>query len=141
MRRSKRDAAVPAWLRIVRVFQKVDRVSSEHLRCWNISIAQFDVLAKVGAAEGLTQQELANSLLVTKGNVCQLLDRMESSGLLVRKQDGRANRIYLTEQGRTLRDKVVPEHERLISELFSGLTPEERRQLVRLLRKLDHSLA
>ena len=136
-----RHPAVPAWLRLVRVFQKVDRASSDQLRGKNLSMAQFDVLTRVGASEGLTQQELADSLLVTKGNVCQLLDRMERGGLIVRKQDGRSNRLFLTPEGRTLFDAVVPEHEQLIADLFSTLSSEEQRQLLGFLRTLDRSLA
>jgi DNA-binding MarR family transcriptional regulator len=129
-----------AWMRLVRVFQKVERMSADHLRCRELSIAQFDVLAKVGAAEGSTQQEVADSLLVTKGNVCQLLDRMEKSGLLVRKQDGRSNRLFLTDTGRKLFADVIPAHEQAIARMFSPLTADEQAQLLALLRKLDHAL-
>ena len=103
-------------------------------------MAQFDVLAHIGAAEGIVQQELADSLLVTKGNVCQLLNRMEQAGLIRRCQDGRANRLVLTEEGRRLCAEVVPEHKETIAKLFAPLTPEEQAQLLRLLRKLDHGL-
>jgi len=95
--------AIPAWLRLARVFQKVDRATVDLLRQWDLSVAQFDVLVQVGNAEGLTQQQLADRLLVTKGNVCQLLDRMEERGLLVRQQEGRANHLYLTEKGKDIR--------------------------------------
>jgi DNA-binding MarR family transcriptional regulator len=139
--RGVRSAGVLAWMRLVRVFQKVEKASTDHLRCRELSMAQFDVLAKVGAAEGSTQQELADSLLVTKGNVCQLLDRMEKSGLLERRQDGRSNRLFLTEAGRNIFGDVIPEHEKVIDRLFAPLTPEEQSELLRLLRKLDHSLA
>lgn len=132
--------AVLAWLRLVRVFQKVDRASVEHLRCQQLNPAQLDVLAHVGAAEGLTQQELADGLLVTKSNVCQLLDRMEGSGWLVRREDGRANRLYLTEAGRRLFDGVVPAHEELIAKQFAALAHEEQVQLLGLLRKVDRAL-
>ena len=60
------------WLRLMRVYQKVDRKSSEHLKHWGLSVAQFDVLAHVGASEGMTQQELADSLLVTRGTCASL---------------------------------------------------------------------
>ncbi|MBI4492112.1 MAG: MarR family transcriptional regulator [Chloroflexi bacterium] len=132
--------SVLAWLRLVRVFLKVEHASTEHLRRQGLSGAQFDVLAHVGAAEGITQQELADALLVTKGNVCQLLDRMERCGLLVRRQEGRANHLALTEQGRRLFEEVVPAHEALIAEQFSALAPEEQVQLLGLLRKLDRAL-
>jgi DNA-binding PadR family transcriptional regulator len=46
---------------------------------------------EVGRARGLSQQDLAATLLVTKGNVTQLLDRMQRDGLIVRCQEGRTN--------------------------------------------------
>jgi DNA-binding MarR family transcriptional regulator len=129
-----------AWLRLARVFQKVDRVSAAHLRRYGLTVAQFDVLAQIGAEEGMTQQELADSLLVTKGNVCQLLDRMERTGLLVRRQEGRTNRLFLTEDGRALCARTVPDQERTVVGLFAALSQEEQAELLRLLRKLDHAI-
>jgi DNA-binding MarR family transcriptional regulator len=139
--RGVRRASLLAWLRLARVFQKLDRRSEEQFRGRNLSSAQFDVLAQVGGADGPTQQELADSLLVTKGNICQLLDRMETHNLLERRQEGRANRLYLTDRGRELFANAVPEHEDLIDDSFAGLTADERSQLLALLRKLDHSLS
>lgn len=85
-------------------------------------------------------QRLADSLLVTKGNVAQLLDRMEKRGLIERRSEGRTNRLYLTEEGRYLFAEVVPGHESLIDERLSVLSKEEQRQLSAILRKLDRSL-
>lgn len=129
-----------AWMRLLRVEQRVARVLTEDLKRWDLNLAQFDTLTHVGASEGIMQQELAESLLVTKGNVCQMLDRMELRGLISRRPDGRANRLFLTEEGRRLYEKVVPSHEDLVAEQLSELTPEEQRALMRLLGKLDRSL-
>ena len=129
-----------AWMRLLRVEQRVARVLTEDLKPWGLNLAQFDTLAHVGAAEGIMQQELAESLLVTKGNVCQMLDRLERRGLISRRPDGRANRLFLTEEGRRLYEQVVPAHEGLVAEQLSELTPEEQRDLMRLLGKLDRSL-
>jgi DNA-binding MarR family transcriptional regulator len=138
--RQVRTPGLLAWWRLARVFQKVDRASTESLRCRQLSPAQVDVLAKVGSAEGISQQELANALLVTKGNVCQLLDKMEGSGLLERRPDGRVNRLFLTDQGRRVHDEVVPKHEAMLAQRFSTLSEADQRELLRLLRQLDHSL-
>lgn len=127
-------------MRLARVFQKVDRASAEHLRAWGLSIAQFDVIAQVGSAEGITQQELADKLLVTKGNICQLLDRMEQHGLIRRQQEGRVKHLFLTDAGTRLYQQAVPAQEAFISEQFAALAPEEQAQLLTLLRKLDHAL-
>ena len=132
--------SVLAWLRLFRVFQRIDRASSEHLRNWGLSTAQFDILARVGASRGITQQELADSLLVTKGNISQLLDRMEKLGLLRRCQERRSNNLMLTEKGQELYDRVVPAQEQLIEEKLAALSSTEVNDLQRLLRKLDQGL-
>lgn len=140
-RLNTRSPGLVAWLRLARVFQKAQRAQTNQLRCWRLSPAQFDVLAHVGASEGLTQQRLADALLVTKGNVCQILDKMERDGLLVRRPSGRVNHVYLTESGRRLFDEVVPAHERFMAEAFGHLSEADQWQLLRMLSRLDHQLA
>jgi DNA-binding MarR family transcriptional regulator len=132
--------SVMAWMRLARVFQKIDRASEVHLRPWNLNVAQFDVLARVGAAKGITQQELADRLLVTKGNISQLLDRLEQRGLLKRCQEGRTNTLSLTEEGQQLYAQVVPAQEEMVAHHFSALTSQEVNQLLQLLRKLDRAI-
>jgi len=137
---SLRRPALLGWMRLMRVYQKVDRASAENLRGWGFSVAQFDVLAHVGASEGMTQQELADSLLVTKGNVCQLVDKLEDRGLISRRHEGRSNLLFLTDEGRRLFERIVPAHEAVIAERFSVLTEREQTQLYELLRKFDRAL-
>ena len=130
-----------SWMRLARVYGALTHAMGEHLREFGLSPAQFDVLAHVGAAEGRTQQELADALLTTKGNVCQLLDRMEATGLLRREREGRVNRLFLTAAGRRVWREVVPAHEAWLAERFAVLEPGERAVLARILRRLDHGLA
>jgi DNA-binding MarR family transcriptional regulator len=135
-----RRHSVLGWLRMWRVVQKVERAAAEHLRAYGLNYAQFDVLAHVGAAEGCRQKELGASLLVSKGNVSHLVDQMERRGLVSRRQEGRTNRLYLTEEGRRLFEEVVPAHEDLVHQQMSALCEEEQARLHELLRGLDHSL-
>jgi len=138
-----RRASLLGWFRLARTFQLIDRRTAAHLKAFDLTVAQFDVLAQVGAAEGMTQQKLADALLVTKGNVAQLLDRMESRNLIERRPAGfgRANLVYLTTNGRALHRKTVPAQEDLIDRCFCALTKDEQEQLARLLRKLEQSLS
>lgn len=140
-RQRLRQPAVFAWLRLARVFQKIDTLSERFFRTHGLNTAQFDVLAQVGAATDITQQELATALLVTKGNISQLLSKLEAAGLVVRRQAGRTNCLSLTERGRALFQVVVPQQEALIAELLVPLSADEQRELLRLLRKLDHGIA
>lgn len=128
---------VIAWQRLAQAYQRIDRASADLLRRWDLSVAQFDVLAQVGAREGLTQQELADHLLVTKGNISQLLARMERRGLVLRTQEGRALTLSLTVEGRRLRDIVVPAQEALIAARLASLDLAGLRTFSGALRALD----
>ena len=128
------------WLRLARLVQHVDRAAEEHLKRWDLNLAQFDVLAQVCASEGRSQQDLADRLLVTKGNICQLLNRMEARGLIVRCPEGRTNSLYLTEPGRALATEVVPAHEQFIAGLFADLSPAEQRVLLGATRRMERAL-
>jgi DNA-binding MarR family transcriptional regulator len=122
------------------VTHKIGQTVTDTLRQYNLSPAQLDVLAQVGRHEGLTQQDLADRLLVTKGNVCQLLGRMETAGLLVRRPEGGANHLFLTQRGRDLYAEVMPVHEALVADLLSPLSAEGQRDLISELRQLDRTL-
>ena|SRR5215211_2041451 len=139
-RKSLRQPAVFAWLRLARVFQKIDTLSERFFRSHRLNTAQFDILSHIGAGTGITQQELAAALLVTKGNISQLLNKMEQEGLVARRQEGRSNCLSLTDQGQALFQAVVPQQEVLITNLLAPLSLDEQRELMRLLRKLDHSI-
>ena len=120
---SRPGSAVLAWLRLVRVFQKVRRASEARFRDFGLSAAQFDVLAQVGAAEGSSQQQVADALLLTKSNVCQLLDRMERAGLVERQQHGRMNHLYLTDDGQRLRELVLMRRRQLLTDVVADIGP------------------
>jgi DNA-binding MarR family transcriptional regulator len=122
---------------LVRIHQKVDKASEKNFHALGLNTAWFDVLARVGAREGLSQGELAESLLVTKGNVSQLVAKMEAGGLVERRADGRSQRLWLTAGGRTLHDRAVPQQEALLAESLGPLTAAEQADLIRLLRKWE----
>ncbi len=134
------EPAVVAWLRLARVYHKIDRRTAGTMRHHGISVSRFDVLNHAGAVEGRTQQQIADTLLVTKGNITQLVDAMEADGLLVRRREGRANRIYLTAPGRHLRRELISVQEREIAHDWAALDADEVRTLIQLLRKLERSL-
>jgi DNA-binding MarR family transcriptional regulator len=125
---------------LVRVVQKVARGGGPTLRGLGLTGPQFDALATVGAHEGLTQQELADRLGVTKGNVSQVLARLEGAGLVERRADGAANQLALSAAGRRLVAEALPGHDAHIDACFAALTAAEREQLLRLLTKLDRAL-
>jgi DNA-binding MarR family transcriptional regulator len=134
-----RRSSILGWLHLLRISHRVVQGAASQLGDWELSYAQFDALSHIGAAEGISQVELAQRLFVTQGNVTQLLDKMEARGLIVRTPEKRTKRLSLTPAGRRLFDEIIPIHQDFIATQFSGLNPDEQHQLLRLLAKLDHS--
>jgi DNA-binding MarR family transcriptional regulator len=135
-----RRVSLVTWLRLLRIMHRNEQAAAEHLRGWNLTHAQFDVLAQLGSAgDRITQSDLAARLLVTQGNITQLLDRMEQRGLVQRCPEGRSNLLSLTPEGWEMYDEVVPAHEEWQAERLSALTVDEQRQLLSLLDKLDRA--
>ncbi|MFP3887219.1 MarR family transcriptional regulator [Priestia filamentosa] len=124
------------WFRITRIYNQSIRESNQHLKKWELSTAQFDVLVQVGSHERLSQQELANRLFVTKGNITQLLSKMEDLGLIKREQEWKTKYLSLTEEGKEYFYEVVPKQEHFQASQFSNLNYKEKKQLLNLLKKI-----
>jgi DNA-binding MarR family transcriptional regulator len=134
---------IRAWLGLARVYTRLERGLGRTLAAHGLSLSQFDVLATLRHGEGITQQELAERLLVTKGNVVGLIDRVSAAGWVERRpdpEDRRANRLYLTDAGRGLLARAFPCQADLICRAFGRLSTDELAQMHRLLEKLEAGL-
>ena len=134
---------VRTWLHLNRIMYTVGRRLSGHLQDYDLTLAQFGVLAQLQAVPDISQQMLADWLFVSKGNIVGLLNRLEDRGLVERRpdpEDGRTHVVSLTKQGAALAARVVPEHEELVAECMGLIAPEDQRTLHQLLRTLDRAL-
>jgi DNA-binding MarR family transcriptional regulator len=140
---ANRQAGVLAWIHLLRVHDQVQKAEITHLARFNLTLPQFDVLAQLNREEGITQQQLANRLFVTKGNICGLMDRLMEQGLVERHadpDDRRAYMLHLTPKGKQLIETVLPAHTELVASQMGLLEPEKQKTLLGLLGELDRAL-
>ena len=111
---------------MIRTFWTLQSRIEESLKKHKLTLAQFDLLAMLlGLGDNLNQQELANQLAVTKGNMVGLVNRLSRRGFVKRvpAQIGRrANLIRLTNAGRNLVAAALPDHLRLVKSMMSPLS-------------------
>lgn len=138
-RASTARPAVLAWLRMIRLTGHVGRRWTRILQTHDLNPAQFNVIATIGGAPGLTQRDLSHKLLVTEGNVSQLLRTLERRCLLERRSAGKEKQLYLTATGQTLFGALIPAHEDWLVEQFGALSTDEQTQLADLLRRLERA--
>jgi DNA-binding MarR family transcriptional regulator len=86
---------------------------------------------------------ISDELGVTRRNVTALVDALEEEGLVRRRPhptDRRATVIEMTEAGSASVAGMYEGHREAVAELFSGLSEEDRRELIRLLGLLRGAL-
>ncbi|MCM3031211.1 MULTISPECIES: MarR family transcriptional regulator [unclassified Niallia] len=125
------------WFRLSRFYNKSNRKSNQHLKEFGLNVAQLDLLAQIGHNKSISQQELADKLLVSKGNIAQLLKKMEEQNLIERKQEWKTKYVSLTEKGTKLYSEVIPQQEMFQAAQFDALTDTEKKQLLHLLKKIQ----
>jgi MarR family transcriptional regulator, organic hydroperoxide resistance regulator len=109
-RQQNPDRSVRVWFRLIRLEARMQAAVSERLREIRLSIPQCDILTTLTEKEGVSQQELAKRLYVTKGNISGLIDRLAEAGLVERRStanDRRQHAIYLTKAGRAMAEKAI----------------------------------
>ena len=108
--RQNPERSVRVWFRLLRLEARLQAAIGERLRAIGVSIPQCDVLTTLSEEEGVSQQELAKRLYVTKGNISGLIDRLEEAGFVERRStasDRRQHAIYLTKAGREMAEKAI----------------------------------
>lgn len=131
-----------AIVALFKLHNRLERRLSDGLAPHGLTLAQFDVLMTLCRTDGITQQELAEWLLVTKANVVGLIDRLSAAGWVQRRpdpEDRRVNRLYLTDVGRKIAAEAHPGQHALVKTIFGRLTESELSQLHALLGRLDEA--
>ncbi len=106
----------------------------------NVPVAQNRILKILQNSDGLSQKELAYMLAIRPQSAGELINKMQSAGLLQKQSDqfdSRINKVYLTEQGRADAQQIDVESPR--RSIFSCLTEEETEILNQLLEKVINS--
>ena len=90
----------------------INRMMYRNLRKEGLDITpeQWTVLAFLWKQDGVTQQTLCNSTFKDKPSMTRLIDNLTKQQLVYRSAsitDRRSNYIYLTELGRSIKDKAT----------------------------------
>ncbi len=138
------DAAFQAWRQLFLTFVKLQRRCEAMLAPYGLVMSQFEAMFKVGLNPGQSQQDLCAALLLTKGNIGALVDRLEGMGMIQRRpddKDRRVNRLYLTAVGRERVAEIFTHHRLLVHEMMEPLSHSQLGQLRSLLQLIEPETA
>ena len=127
----------------------VEVLADHHLQTKGLSISRMRLLVWLyvaeqrGNKEGISPSKLSNYQHISKNTVSALLGSLEEQGLIARtlcSDDKRSFKICLTKAGRDLMRSTLPAHHASMTQMFSALTEEEQKTLLKILGKLRQSL-
>ena len=102
------------------------------------------LLNRCSKDEASTPAALADESGVTRATMTGLLDTLEKDGVIRREADRHDRRtvlVRLTETGRALLERMLPDYFECVGRIMAPLNATERRQLVALLQKIQQSAA
>ena len=106
-------------------------------RGFDITPEQYGILQVLREEEGLSQREIGNILFKDKPNVSRMLDALERKRLIFRQPtDRRKYAIFLTEEGKTLVEEILPIGLQLVEKATNGLLVREVETLENMLNKI-----
>lgn len=132
------DSFVPYRLSVLtnRMSDAIARLYSDR---FELSIAEWRVMAVLGQTPGLSAREVASRTAMDKVQVSRAVAGLTRKRRVARigdASDGRITRLSLTTQGTAIYDEIVPIALQFEAAFLSALTQGERSTFIALLDKL-----
>lgn len=131
--------ALDTFIKFTRANDSLGARLQHHGTTGSLTMSQFGVLEALYHLGPMCPGEISSKLLKSGGNITLVIDNLEKQGLVSRERDNEDRRmvtVSLTEAGRELISRLLPEYVKSIVEELSSLTPEEQETLGQLCRKL-----
>jgi len=129
------------WLRIISCSQMVEQEIRAVLRDkFDTTLPRFELLSALDRVpDGLSMGELSSWLMVTKGNVTGIAERLSEDGLIKRNPtptDRRSFCVTLTPRGKKLYKEMEQEYESLLDKLFADVSLDDSDMFTGVLAKV-----
>lgn len=136
---ASKQSFMPVMRELVRAYQAFESTDTEHLRKYNLTGPQADVIFTLGNTEGMSFKDIGDNALITKGTLTGIIDRLTEKGLVERipcTSDRRKMFVALTKEGNALFKKAFPGHISYLKNRFDKMTKEELVQAEKMLSRI-----
>jgi DNA-binding MarR family transcriptional regulator len=148
--REKHDGAlgdrssVRVWLRLLSCTMAIEKEVQRRFAERGMTLPRFDVLAALDRHGEMNMGALSQALLVSNGNVTQLVQKLVRDGLVEMHKppsDRRSSIVRLTPEGREVFGRLARAHQDWIEQMVGGLDYTQRERIYVALGVLKMSIA
>ena len=133
-----------SWIAVVETYQECNRRYAQMLREFDLTVPQFDVLNAIHSlGEDALPKRIAERMLVTRGNVSGVLNRLQEHDLIVTRKtlcDRRSFVCELTPAGKELLEAAKYAAALFIEEQLSPFDEDEMQNIERQMRTMKAHL-
>ncbi|SFJ90547.1 MarR family winged helix-turn-helix transcriptional regulator [Thermoflavimicrobium dichotomicum] len=138
----------PQLQRIESINERIERYLSKQLEDgepqYKLTPSKFVLLRTLLLKGKCMVANLAHEANLTSGATTLALNRLENDGLIIRTRDQMDRRIVwveLTEEGKSLVEKILYQRQKFFRQMLSVLTDEEQETFIYLLEKISLKLS
>ena len=130
---------VAIWLKFVNL--ECDKLSAEVLAPHELTLTQYKILKflLINPQGTVRQVDIEEHFYISNPTVTRVLQNLEKKGLIKRQinlQDNRSKVICLTEKAIKMESLLYQLGDELEEKLTKNLTPDDKQELLRLLKKI-----
>lgn len=135
----KDSSAAHLWLVLWKAARSVEQNAIASVSNLGLGLSDFAVLEVLLHKGPQPVNAIGKKILLTSGSITTAIDRLESRKLVHRTThpaDQRSRLVQLTDRGRRLIEEAFRQHALDMEETMAVLRPNERLELIRLLKKV-----
>jgi MarR family 2-MHQ and catechol resistance regulon transcriptional repressor len=139
MEGGKTPEAIHTWLIMLKVLQAISHLALPPILEEGLGESDFRVLDVLLHKGPMPVNAIGPKVDLNPGSVSVAVDRLYKKGLVSRvenESDRRVRTVSLTEKGRRVFVPIFRQHAALIKRAFQDVSPEERRQMEEVLKRI-----
>ncbi|MEN2465441.1 MarR family transcriptional regulator [Ornithinibacillus sp. FSL M8-0202] len=132
-------ASLKLFVVLSRAIQAIEKQITKNVKGYGLNLTEFAVLELLYHKGEQPIQKIGQKVLLASSSITYVVDKLEEKNYLTRKAcptDRRVTFAVISESGKELMDEIFPHHAKAIRDIMDGLTVEEKKMAIDLVKRL-----
>ncbi|WP_141433206.1 MarR family winged helix-turn-helix transcriptional regulator [Bacillus sp. 03113] len=134
------ELALKTFVVFMKATKSVQDKMKIDLNKYGLTWTEFSVLEILYRNGKQTVQQISKAVLLASSSMTYVIDKLQEREYLIRsdcRQDRRTVYVSITDKGKALMDRCIPEHQKFIQDLFQEINLDEKKMMISLLGKIN----
>ncbi|MCG1010338.1 MarR family transcriptional regulator [Salinicoccus sp. ID82-1] len=141
---NNRELSLKLYVVLHHAFHAIQSEAFKDMRKHGLNPTAFAVLELLYNKGPQQVQHIGEKVLISSSSITYVVTNLEKEDYVRKEQyeaDRRVSYVSLTGRGKSLMDKIFPDHAERLEQVAGGLDPKEKSELIELLKKLGKNVS